>query len=87
MLALAESKVVTEESGRNCESYGADIKLPVTNSVGQPALLCEPQTSGGLIVSCTPELEAVVLARFNSGGFKDAATIGRKVVGSEVEGI
>ena len=85
VLALAEDGVVTGASGRNWESYGGDIKLPANISAGQQALLCDPQTSGGLLVSCAPELESQVLACFHSQGFKDAATVGRMVVGSGVE--
>jgi selenide,water dikinase len=41
---------------RNFESYGHNIS-PLTDS--QRALLCDPQTSGGLLVAVTPEgLEA-----------------------------
>ena len=85
VLALAEAGVVTGASGRNWASYGADIKLPANISSGQQALLCDPQTSGGLLVSCAPELEAEVLACFHLQGFKDAAAVGRMVVGSGLE--
>ena len=85
VLALAEAGVVTGASGRNWDSYGGEIQLPANITAGQQALLCDPQTSGGLLVSCAPELEADVLACFHSQGFLQAAAIGRMVAGSGVE--
>ena len=85
VLELAEAGVVTGASGRNWDSYGGEIKLPAVITAGQQALLCDPQTSGGLLVSCSPELEADVLACFHSQGFLQAAAIGRMVAGSGVE--
>ena len=52
---------------------------------GQQALLSDPQTSGGLLVSCAPECEADVLACFAKYGFADARTVGRMMAGSGVE--
>jgi selenide,water dikinase len=40
------------------------------------ALLSDPQTSGGLLVSCTPETVEQVLAIFRRHGFEAAAEIG-----------
>jgi selenide, water dikinase len=84
-LAFAEAGVVTGASGRNWESYGGDILLSVPISAAQQALLCDPQTSGGLLVSCAPETEAEVLACFARQGFADARTIGRMTTGSGLE--
>ena len=85
VMALAEAGVVTGASGRNWEAYGADIVLPARITAGQQALLTDPQTSGGLLVSCAPECEAAVLACFAQYGFADARTVGRMVAGSGVE--
>jgi len=85
VMALAEAGVVTGASGRNWEAYGADIVLPERITAGQQALLTDPQTSGGLLVSCAPECEAAVLACFAQYGFADARTVGRMVAGSGVE--
>jgi selenide,water dikinase len=38
--------------------------------------LSDPQTSGGLLVSCAPEAVADVLAVFQRHGFQDAAVVG-----------
>jgi selenide, water dikinase len=85
VMALAEAGVVTGASGRNWDSYGGDIVLPAGISAAQQALLCDPQTSGGLLVSCAPETEAEVLACFVRQGFADARTIGRMSEGSGLE--
>ncbi len=85
VLDLASQGMVTGASGRNWASYGAEVILPAGISPAHQALLSDPQTSGGLLVSCAPELELQVLACFHSQGFKDAATVGRMVVGSGLE--
>ncbi len=85
VLELAEAGVVTGASERNWASYGAEIALPATISAAYKALLCDPQTSGGLLVSCAPEVEAEVLACFERQGFAYARTIGRMREGSGVQ--
>ena len=67
---------VTGASGRNWESYGADIGLPPGFADADRHLLSDPQTSGGLLVACSPESAAQALAIFHSQGFADAAVIG-----------
>ena len=47
----------------------------------QRALLTDPQTSGGLLVSCTPDVADQVLALFAEQGFGDAAIVGRMEAG------
>ena len=48
----------------------------------QKNLLTDPQTSGGLLVACSPESEAEVLALFEREGFGDARRIGSFAAGS-----
>jgi selenide,water dikinase len=38
--------------------------------------LSDPQTSGGLLVSCSPETLPEVLAVFKRHGFNDASVVG-----------
>jgi selenide,water dikinase len=45
-------------------------------------LITDPQTSGGLLVSCAPQAEAAVLEAFRGAGFAEAATIGRLQAGA-----
>jgi selenide, water dikinase len=46
------------------------------------ALLTDPQTSGGLLVSCEPSALAEVMATFARHGFESAAVIGRVAAGA-----
>ena len=85
VLELAAAGVVTGASGRNWASYSSDVTLPAAITPAQQALLCDPQTSGGLLVSCAPELEAEVLDCFRREGFSYARAIGRMLPGSGLE--
>jgi selenide,water dikinase len=73
---LAASGLVTGASGRNWASYGEEIALPAGFAAEDQALLTDPQTSGGLLVSCTPDSVSEVLAVFRRHGFEAAAEIG-----------
>jgi selenide,water dikinase len=73
---LAAQGMVTGASGRNWAGYGSNVTLPAGFSAVDQALLTDPQTSGGLLVSCTPETVPQVLAIFRRHGFEAAAEIG-----------
>ena len=75
--ALAGAGMVTGASGRNWAGYGAQVQLPDGFGPVRQALLSDPQTSGGLLVSCAPEAVDAVLATFAAQGFAQAAVIGR----------
>ncbi len=79
---LAAQGMVTGASGRNWEGYGADVTLPAGFAAADQALLTDPQTSGGLLVSCAPEAVADVLALFHRHGFAAAAAIGEVTAGA-----
>ena len=74
--ALADEGLITGASGRNWAGYGADVGLPADFSATDRALLTDPQTSGGLLVSCAPEALDAVLATFARHGFAQAAVVG-----------
>jgi selenide, water dikinase len=74
---LAAQGMVTGASSRNWSSYGADVTLPAGFAEADRALLTDPQTSGGLLVSCSPGQADEVLAIFKRGGFERAAIVGR----------
>jgi selenide,water dikinase len=76
---LAGQGFVTGASERNWAGYGADVVLPAGFTAPQQALLTDPQTSGGLLVSCAPGVVADVLAIFRRHGFQSAAEIGAVV--------
>jgi selenide, water dikinase len=75
--ALAARGFVTGASGRNWAGYGADVVLPASFAAEDQALLSDPQTSGGLLVSCAPSALDEVLAVFKRHGFDQAAVVGR----------
>lgn len=74
---LAAQGLVTGASGRNWASYGDEVALPTGFDATAHALLTDPQTSGGLLVSCSPDSATQVLAIFAELGFTRAATVGR----------
>ncbi|MBH9552009.1 selenide, water dikinase SelD [Inhella gelatinilytica] len=78
---LAAQGCVTGASGRNWAAYGAEVQLPEGFATVDRALLTDPQTSGGLLVSCAPEALGAVQAVFAAHGFADAAVVGRVVAG------
>jgi selenide, water dikinase len=78
---LAENGYVTGASGRNWAGYGHDVVLADGVTPVQQMLLTDPQTSGGLLVSCDAGAVDEVLALFRREGFADAAVIGEMVTG------
>jgi selenide,water dikinase len=78
---LAENGFVTGASGRNWAGYGHDVSLAEGVSPIQQMLLTDPQTSGGLLVSCDPGSVDEVLAIFRREGFDHAAVIGEMTQG------
>jgi selenide,water dikinase len=81
---LAQGGHVTGASLRNWDSYGAEVSLTGIPD-WQRALLTDPQTSGGLLVSCTPESRNAVLAVFSQHGFAAAAEIGQLQAGTDIQ--
>ncbi len=74
---LAAQGFVTGASGRNWAGYGAEVELPPGFAAEDQALLSDPQTSGGLLVSCAPSELDAVLGIFARHGFAHAAVVGR----------
>jgi selenide,water dikinase len=75
VLNLAKQGFLTGASGRNWEAYGHQLTVPEPFSPVEQALLSDPQTSGGLLISCTPEAAPAVLQCMKQEGF-EAAVIG-----------
>jgi len=73
-LALAGN--ITGASGRNWAAYGHEVLLPAGFAPVDQALLSDPQTSGGLLVSCAPDAVQAVLAVFRQLGFDEACEVG-----------
>ncbi|GLU31824.1 selenide, water dikinase SelD [Trinickia caryophylli] len=79
--ALAEAGLVTGASGRNWAAYGAQVTLSPSLPPIAQSLLTDPQTSGGLLVSCAPDAVEAVLACMRQGGFEEASVIGEMARG------
>jgi selenide, water dikinase len=78
--ALAAEGFITGASARNWAGYGHQVTLKGTTDVHK-ALLTDPQTSGGLLVACTPDTVNEVLRQFRAEGFDQAAVIGELQAG------
>ena len=79
--ALATQGFVTGASGRNWAGYGGEVSVAARLGDADRALLTDPQTSGGLLVSCAPQALDAVLAIFREQGFGQAAVIGQVAAG------
>ena len=73
---LAADGFITGASGRNWAGYSKDIQLSSSVNDITQALLCDPQTSGGLLVACSESAVEKVMQIFHSHGFAQAAVIG-----------
>jgi len=83
---MAKDGFVTGASGRNWAGYGVETVLDPSLPAVARDLLSDPQTSGGLLVSCDPASVDEVIAIFRDQGFESAAPIGvvREGVGLRV---
>ncbi len=81
-LQLAEQGYATGAAARNWTSYGAEVSLPSDFPEWKRKLLCDPQTSGGLLVACAPGAVDEVLAAFHADGFAAARVIGQIEAGA-----
>jgi selenide,water dikinase len=75
--ALAQAGFVTGASHRNWNAFGAEVDLPAGYPDWRRHLLTDPQTSGGLLVTCDEPRAEAILARIRAAGYAAAARIGR----------
>jgi selenide,water dikinase len=75
VLDLVKAGIKTGASTRNWNGYGRNVDLGGHGHIAK-TLLTDPQTSGGLLVTCAPESVDRVLDVFRSEGFDRAAVIG-----------
>ena len=81
-VTLVQAGIFTGASSRNWVGYGHEITLASHFELWHQNILCDPQTSGGLLISCAPECEGEVLTILKADGFVDAKKIGSFVSGS-----
>ncbi len=78
---LAQAGVGTGAARRNWASYGADVRLGAGLAPWWQGLLCDPQTSGGLLAAVAPEAVPDVMDLVRKAGFGHAAVVGRLAEG------
>ena len=81
-LDWAKQGVATGASERNWKGYGGEVVLPAGFPEWKRKLITDPQTSGGLLVSCSRDAVQSVLDEFRKGGFAEAAVIGSTMSGA-----
>lgn len=80
--ALVTAGFHTGASARNWRAFGSQVTLGSTLPTHAQTLLTDPQTSGGLLIACTPAAAPRLLARLHAEGFAQAATIGHFTAGA-----
>ena len=78
---LARVPYRTGAAGRNWTSYAEEVALSPAVADWQRDLLCDPQTSGGLLAAVAPDAAARMLKLFRAAGFQHAAVIGEMTEG------
>jgi len=78
---FVEAGLMTGASGRNWASYGDRVSLAAGLDSSAQTLLSDPQTSGGLLVSCAPDTVTEVLSLFLQHGFTHVSVIGEMTEG------
>jgi selenide,water dikinase len=74
---LIAGGVFTGASSRNWSAVETSVSNASAIAQDDRVLLCDPQTSGGLLVSCRPEAVGEVLRIFHGHGHAAATVIGR----------
>ena len=78
---LAQGGHITGASTRNWASYGDAIDLPESLPDWQRNLLVDPQTSGGLLISCAAAEAPAILETIKRAGYDAARIVGRTEAG------
>jgi selenide,water dikinase len=74
--AFAQDGIGTGASKRNWASYAHEIESPAGMLDWQRTMLCDPQTSGGLLIACSDEAAPRVLDLLAHRGFEHSSVIG-----------
>lgn len=78
---FAQQGYITGASTRNWASYGDAIRLPDGLPDWQRNLLVDPQTSGGLLISCTADRAQATLEIIQNAGYNAARIVGHTEAG------
>lgn len=82
--SLAQQGFITGASGRNWASYGHEVHLPAGFPDWRQKLLTDPQTSGGLLVSCESGAADTIVQTIGDAGFGAARRIGVVAAGAGI---
>ena len=80
--ALAKEGVRTGAATRNWDSYGDAVAIPAGFADWRRDILCDPQTSGGLLIAAGRDEAPSVLAMARQAGFANSAIVGRLMSGA-----
>ena len=80
-MRYAEAGFNTGAVGRNWKSYEGFVGGHEGLREWQRNFLMDPQTSGGLLVSCDPQAQGDVLAMFHDRGYTHATVVGKLTSG------
>jgi len=81
-LEWVKEGTATGASDRNWKGYGHEVRMPAGAPDWKRKLISDPQTSGGLLVACTPAAEKRVVEEFLRQGFPLARRIGSMRAGN-----
>jgi selenide,water dikinase len=73
---LAEIRIGTGGAKRNWQSYGHEVDLPVGAPEWWRGVLCDPQTSGGLLIACSKDSVPQLLNLLRNRDFIHASVLG-----------
>ena len=73
---LARDGIGTGAASRNWASYGTDVTAPTGFPSWRRDLLCDPQTSGGLLIAAEPAAVSPLMLRLRERGYDRAAVVG-----------
>jgi selenide,water dikinase len=74
--ALVQAGYKTGASARNWASYGKEVVLPAKLPDWKKTLLTDPQTSGGLLITCAPERADALRTQIEAAGYPRVQIIG-----------
>jgi len=81
-LKYAQSGYNTGAAGRNWESFADNVTVPDGMEQWRKNMLMDPQTSGGLLVSCPADRADAVVTLFHEQDYGFATVIGEMTAGS-----
>lgn len=79
---FAKNGVRTGAALRNWDSYSQSVTSHSELEEWQRDLLCDPQTSGGLLIAVEPQAAPSVLAMARADGFSASTVVGRLTAGA-----